>query len=69
MQEVIGLVKAGKLKPDSQAGRCVGYRQALEFLQTAWGFPRSSDSREEDREAGKPYSLKVRGPLELSKQK
>lgn len=42
-QEVIGLVKQGKLKPDSQAGRSVGYRQALDFLQAVWSFPSSGE--------------------------
>ena len=32
-------MKQGKLRPDSQAGRSLGYRQALDFLQVAWGFP------------------------------
>ena len=36
---------------ESQAGRSVGYRQALEFLASVWGYPGN----------GPPYQLQVRG--------
>ena len=36
---------------ESQAGRSVGYRQALEYLNDVWGFPR--------QEGGKGYLLQV----------
>lgn len=55
MQEVISLVKKDGLKSDSQAGRSVGYRQVLEYLQSVWGFP-----SEEGESKGKPYSLQVK---------
>ncbi len=57
MQEVIGLVKAGRLELDSQAGRCVGYRQVLEYLQAVWGFPPNEGA--DGSVGGEPYSLKV----------
>ena len=44
----------GTLKMESQAGRSLGYRQALDFLQVVWGFPSSG---EED--GVNPYSSKV----------
>ena len=46
-------MKAGKLKLDSQAGRSVGYRQVLEYLESVWGFPPKDDSGDIS------YSLKV----------
>ena len=39
LQEVISLVGEEGLVLDSQAGRSVGYRQALEFLSSVWGSP------------------------------
>ena len=53
-QEVIGLVQQGRLKLDSQAGRSIGYRQVLEYLQSVWGFPPP-----ESNCGGEPYSLQV----------
>ena len=47
---MIRLVKGRGLVADCQAGRTVGYRQALEFLEAAWGFP----------SCGPPYQLIVR---------
>lgn len=51
VQEVISLVHNHGLVPDCPAGRSVGYRQALEWLQDTWGFP------DPDRTA--PYTTKV----------
>ncbi len=45
LQEVIKLVKDGRLTPDSQACRSVGYRQALDYLQATWGFPTYKDGQ------------------------
>jgi hypothetical protein len=39
---VIDLVRSSGLVLESQAGKSVGYRQALEYLDTAWGFPHQS---------------------------
>ena len=39
LQEVISLVLEEGLVLDSQAGRSVGYRQALEYLSSVWGVP------------------------------
>ena len=50
-QEVISLVHHHGLVADSQAGRSVGYRQALEWLRDTWGFP--------DQNRTEPYSPKV----------
>ena len=70
-QEVVALVKEGRLVLDSQAGRCIGYRQVLEYLQDVWGFPQEgvASTRQEGgastpqvgvaSNAGKLYSLKV----------
>ena len=38
-QEVISLVRSHGLVEESQAGRSVGYRQALTYLRNVWGFP------------------------------
>ena len=38
------LVKQHGLVADSSAGRSLGYRQVLEFLQKVWSFPGSADS-------------------------
>ena len=51
-QEVITLVCEEGLLPDSQAGRSIGYRQALEYLNAVWGFPG-------DKETGETYTAKV----------
>ena len=50
LQEVIDLVRSCGLVLESQAGRSVGYRQALEYLKTVWGFPHQSqgDVRQEE---------------------
>ena len=47
----MSLVRRHGLVANSQAGKCLGYRQALEYLQKVWGFP------SEDK--GCPYSLQV----------
>eukprot|EP00731_Ephydatia_muelleri_P027889 Em0019g762a len=39
LQEVISLVKNHQLTPNCQAGRSIGYRQALEYLQSVWEYP------------------------------
>ena len=47
---MIDLVRSSGLVLESQAGKSVGYRQALEYLKTAWGFPHQSqddDARQE----------------------
>ncbi len=44
-QEVISLVRAHGLVLDSQAGRSVGYRQALVYLRDVWGFPSAGPER------------------------
>lgn len=49
-QEVITLVHMKGLRQDTQTGRSIGYRQALEHLDDVWGFP-SADER--------VYQLKV----------
>ncbi len=54
-QEVIGLVREGGLVAESQAGRSVGYRQALEFLASVWRYPGN----------GPPYQLQVRAQCAL----
>lgn len=41
-QEVIDLVKHEGLSVDSQPGRCIGYRQTLEYLREVWKFPPES---------------------------
>jgi tRNA A37 N6-isopentenylltransferase MiaA len=41
LEEVVFLVRQCGLKPDSPAGRSIGYRQALEYLTSCWGL--SSD--------------------------
>ena len=57
LKEVISLVRCHGLVLDSQAGRSVGYRQALEYLQSVWGFPSSEGA----------YSLQVLlGPITCS---
>ena len=33
------LVRTKGLQQDSQTGRSIGYRQALEHLNDVWGFP------------------------------
>lgn len=38
-QEVAELVKREGLSVDSQPGRCIGYRQTLEYLRDVWKFP------------------------------
>ena len=58
-QEVISLVRTGGLHMESQAGRSVGYRQALEYLKTQWGFPHLSDDGKEVK--GHVYVAQVRG--------
>lgn len=45
LQEVITLVREEGLLPDSQAGRSIGYRQALEYLSSVWGFPGDKATR------------------------
>lgn len=55
VQEVIALVHNHGLFPDCPAGRSVGYRQALEWLQDTWGFP------DPDRTA--PYTPKVHSTI------
>ena len=49
---MIDLVRSSGLVLESQAGKSVGYRQALEYLKTAWGFPHQSqddDARQEEK--------------------
>ena len=60
LQEVITLVREEGLLPDSQAGRSIGYRQALEYLSSVWGFPGDKATRG-------TYTAKVyTGPSSLS---
>ena len=54
-QEAVRLVKEGRLKLDSQAGRSVGYRQVLEYVEAVWGFPPPPGASDGEN----PYSLKV----------
>ena len=46
VQEVISLVSKEGLVMESQAGRSVGYRQALEYLRAVWGFPPNAGGTE-----------------------
>lgn len=45
-KEVISLVSKEGLIMESQAGRSVGYRQALEYLRAVWGFPPNAGGTE-----------------------
>ena len=47
---MISLVRSCGLQLESQAGRSVGYRQALKYLKEVWGFPHQcgSDKTEDD---------------------
>ena len=57
---MITLVREEGLLPDSQAGRSIGYRQALEYLSSVWGFSG-------DKETRGTYTTKVYGaPSSLS---
>ena len=47
---MIDLVRSSGLMLESQAGRSVGYRQALEYLKAAWGFPHQSQSEARQEE-------------------
>ena len=47
---MIDLVRTCGLELESQAGRSVGYRQALEYLKTAWGFPHQSQDASKEEE-------------------
>ena len=42
---MITLVREEGLLPDSQAGRSIGYRQALEYLSSVWGFSGDKETR------------------------
>lgn len=44
LQEVISLIKNHHLTSDCQAGRSIGYRQTLEYLSSAWGYPRVGEA-------------------------
>jgi tRNA dimethylallyltransferase len=42
-EEVVDLVENRGLVAESQAGRCIGYRQTLEYLKEVWDFPKGRD--------------------------
>ena len=44
LKEAISLIKHHGLVPECQAGRSIGYRQALEYLQSVWGYPTVSEA-------------------------
>ena len=55
-QEVVDLLKHGGLSADSQPGRCIGYRQTLEYLRDVWKFPQG-------RGEGHPHPLQQVSPF------
>ena len=61
---MIDLVRSSGLVLESQAGRSVGYRQALEYLKTAWGFPHNQSAEHDARQEEKHvYVEQVRRTL------
>ncbi|XP_065882308.1 tRNA dimethylallyltransferase 2-like [Dysidea avara] len=58
LQETIMLVKRHGLVADSSAGRSLGYRQVLEFLQQVWSFLGSAQSSYQAKMSGKELQAK-----------
>ena len=56
---MIDLVQSSGLVLESQAGKSVGYRQALEYLKTAWGFPHQSQDDDARRKEKHVYVEQV----------
>lgn len=56
---MIDLVRSSGLVLETQAGRSVGYRQALEYLKTAWGFPHQSQDDDAGQEEKHVYVEQV----------